>query len=83
MPAGEQRLLLGAAVGTSVLLLAAALAGHAELLIYAAPMFLVAIPLLAGRYVGVATPAPGAARRGPSSFPFVPVSRRWCRAAAA
>lgn len=52
MPAGEQRLLLGAAVGTSVLLLAAALAGHAELLIYAAPMFLVAIPLLAGRYVG-------------------------------
>jgi hypothetical protein len=44
--------LLAAAVATSALLLLAALAGHAELLAYAAPLFLLAVPLLAGRYVG-------------------------------
>jgi hypothetical protein len=52
MPARDQRLLLGAAFATSALLLIAALAGHPELLPYAAPLFLLAVPLLAGRYVG-------------------------------
>jgi hypothetical protein len=52
MPARDQRMLLAAAVATSALLLLAALAGHAELLAYAAPLFLVALPLLAGRYPG-------------------------------
>jgi hypothetical protein len=52
MPARDQRLLLGAAVATSALLLLVTLAGHADLLPYAAPLFLIAVPLLAGRYVG-------------------------------
>jgi hypothetical protein len=52
MPARDQRLLLSAALVTSALLLIATLAGHAELLPYAAPLFLLAVPLLAGRYVG-------------------------------
>jgi len=52
MPARDQRLLIAAALATSVLLLLAALAGHAELLAYGAPVFLLAVPLLAGRYVG-------------------------------
>jgi hypothetical protein len=52
MPERDQRLMLGAAFASSALLLLAALAGHAELLPYAAPVFLLAVPLLAGRYVG-------------------------------
>ena len=52
MPAREQRLLLAAALATSALLLLAAFAGHPVLLAYAAPLFVVAIPLIAGRYVG-------------------------------
>jgi hypothetical protein len=48
----DQRLMLRAAVATSALLLVAAIAGHPELLAYAAPVFLLAVPLLAGRYVG-------------------------------
>ena len=52
MPARDRRILLAAAVATSALLLLAAAAGHAEVLAYAAPLFLVAVPLLAGRYVG-------------------------------
>jgi hypothetical protein len=52
MPVRDQRLLLGAALATSALLLLAAVAGHAELLPYAAPLFVLAVPLLAGRYVG-------------------------------
>jgi hypothetical protein len=52
VPARDRRILLAAAVATSALLLLAALAGHAEMLAYAAPLFLVAVPLLAGRYVG-------------------------------
>jgi hypothetical protein len=52
MPARDQRLLLGAALATSALLLLAASAGHADLLAYGAPLFLLAVPLLAGRYVG-------------------------------
>jgi hypothetical protein len=52
MPVRDQRLLLGAALVTSALLLAATVAGHAELLPYVAPLVLVFLPLLAGRYVG-------------------------------
>jgi hypothetical protein len=52
MPARDQRVLLAAAIGTSALLLLAALAGHPDLLVYSAPLFLVAAPLLAGHYVG-------------------------------
>lgn len=52
MPARDQRLMLAAAFATSAALLVAALAGHAELLSYAAPLYLLAVPLLAGRYVG-------------------------------
>ena len=52
MPARDQRLLLSAALASSALLLIATVAGHAELLAYAAPLFLFAVPLLAGRYVG-------------------------------
>jgi hypothetical protein len=85
MPARDQRLLLAAAVCTSALLLVAALAGHAELLAYATPLFLLAVPLLAGRYVGeerlerlrgdsgvprrVPRPAPAGARRSPVLLP--------------
>jgi hypothetical protein len=52
MPARDRRLLLRAAIATSALLLAAAVAGHPDLLAYTAPLFLLAVPLLAGRYVG-------------------------------
>jgi hypothetical protein len=52
MTAREQRLLLAAALGMSALLLAAAHAGHSDMLVYSAPLFLMAVPLLAGRYVG-------------------------------
>jgi hypothetical protein len=69
----------------SALLLVAALAGHAELLAYAAPLFLLAVPLLAGRYVGeerlerlrgdsavprrVPRPSPAGTRRSPVLLP--------------
>jgi hypothetical protein len=52
MPDRDRRLLICAALATSALLLAAASAGHAELLVYSAPLFILAVPLLAGRYVG-------------------------------
>jgi hypothetical protein len=52
MTARDQRVLLVAAVGMSALLLAAAHAGHSDMLVYSAPLFLMAVPLLAGRYVG-------------------------------
>jgi hypothetical protein len=52
MPARDQRLLLCGALATSALLLAAAAGGHAELCVYAAPLFILVVPLLAGHYVG-------------------------------
>jgi hypothetical protein len=55
MPRRDQRLLLTAAVGTAVALVLAALAGHAELVAYAVPLLAVALPLLAGRYLGEET----------------------------
>ena len=51
MPARDLRSSFAAAV-TSVALLLAALAGQMELVAYAAPLCVVAVPLLAGRYVG-------------------------------
>jgi hypothetical protein len=80
MPARDQRLLVAAAVATSALLLLATLAGHAELLAYAAPLFLVALPLLAGRYVGEERldrmRSGFVARRGPPRAAPVPAARR-------
>jgi len=52
MPARHQRLLLAAAIGMCALLALGALTGHADLLAYAGPVCLLALPLLAGRYVG-------------------------------
>jgi hypothetical protein len=52
MSARDRRLLLAAAVGMGALLLLAALAGHPHLLAYAAPLWLLTLPLVAGRYVG-------------------------------
>jgi hypothetical protein len=51
MPARDQRLLLLAAAVASAALLGA-LAGQMELVAYAAPLCVVALPLVAGRYVG-------------------------------
>jgi hypothetical protein len=48
----DQRTLFAFAAGTSALVLLAALAGHAELIAYTAPVLIVALPLVAGRYVG-------------------------------
>jgi hypothetical protein len=52
MPGRDQRMLFAFAAGTSALALLAALAGHAELIAYAAPLLVVALPLVAERYVG-------------------------------
>src|SRR3954469_25480934 len=52
MPARHQRLLFAAAIGMCALLALGALTGHAGLLAYAGPLCLLALPLLAGRYVG-------------------------------
>ena len=52
MPERDQRLMLFAAVVSAAALLLAASAGHVELLAYAAPVCVVVLPLLAGRYVG-------------------------------
>jgi hypothetical protein len=55
MPARHQRLLFAAAIGMCALLALAALTGHAGLLAYAGPVCLLALPLLAGFYVGEQT----------------------------
>jgi hypothetical protein len=44
--------MLLAAAATAAVLLLAALAGHVELVAYLAPLFALAIPLVAGRYLG-------------------------------
>jgi hypothetical protein len=41
-----------AAAATAAALLVASVAGHVELVAYVAPLFALAIPLLAGRYLG-------------------------------
>lgn len=63
MVSREQRLLVLSALLTSVLLLVAAAAGHAELLAFAAPVLVLALPLLAGRYLGEERIARAAGRR--------------------
>jgi fatty acid desaturase len=52
MPARQQRLLIVSAAITSALLLLGAFAGHEELLAYAAPVLVLVLPLLSGRFVG-------------------------------
>ncbi len=52
MAVREQRLLVLSALVSSVLLLAGAVAGLGELLAFAAPVLVLALPLLAGRYLG-------------------------------
>ena len=55
MSGRDQRLLLFAALATSALVVLLALAGHPELLAYVSPLLVVALPLVAGRYVGEET----------------------------
>jgi hypothetical protein len=52
MPARDRRLLFAAAVGMGALLLLAAFTGHADVLKFAGPFWLLTLPLVAGRYVG-------------------------------
>ncbi len=79
MVAREQRLLVWSTVVSSVLLLAGAAAGFEELLAFAAPVLVLALPLLAGRYLGEERIARAAGRmRAARSQPrsvAVPASR--------
>jgi hypothetical protein len=52
MPARDRRLLFAAAVGMGALLLLAAFTGHPDVLKFAGPLWLLTLPLVAGRYVG-------------------------------
>jgi hypothetical protein len=52
MPASEHGLLSAATVVAALGALLAAIAGHAELVAYTAPVLVLALPLLRGRYVG-------------------------------
>jgi hypothetical protein len=52
MPKRDQRMLLWGAAATSAVLLVCALAGDVELVGYLLPLCVLAMPLLAGRYVG-------------------------------
>ena len=63
MPARQQRLLTASAAITSALLLLGAFAGHVELLAYAAPVLVLLLPLLSGRFVGEERIARAAAGR--------------------
>ena len=55
MPARDQRLLALSAAVVSALACLLALAGHPELLAYAAPLLVLALPLALGRYLGEET----------------------------
>lgn len=55
MPARDQRVLVLAALASSVLVLLLAVVGQPELLAYAAPLLVLAVPLAAGRYLGEET----------------------------
>jgi hypothetical protein len=48
----DRKALLCAAVAASVLMLVAGVAGHEGLIAYAAPLLVLVLPLLAGRYLG-------------------------------
>jgi hypothetical protein len=62
----DRRLMLVAAAATSTAVILAALAGHAELVAYLAPVCALALPLLAGRYLGEDTLDRLRGRREPS-----------------
>ena len=55
MPARDQRLLVLSAAVAAALACLLALAGHPELLAYAAPLLVVGLPLVLGRYLGEET----------------------------
>jgi hypothetical protein len=55
MPARDQRLLALSAAVAAALACLLALAGHPELLAYAAPLLVLALPLVLGRYLGEET----------------------------
>ena len=55
MPARDQRLLALSAAVVAALASLLALAGHPELLAYAAPLLVLALPLALGRYLGEET----------------------------
>lgn len=55
MPVRDQRLLALSAAVTAALACLLALAGHTDLLAYAAPVLVVALPLVLGRYLGEET----------------------------
>lgn len=52
MPRSEHRRLALSALVTAVAVVVAGLAGNAELVAYAAPIVVLALPLVAGRYAG-------------------------------
>jgi hypothetical protein len=80
MPSRDQRLLIAAAAGMGALLLVGALTGHLDLLAFAAPLCLLAAPLLAGRYVGEEAlerfVRHRSARRRPLASPALPKGAR-------
>lgn len=75
MPARQQRLLVASAALTFVLLMLAAGAGHVELLAYAAPVLVLALPLLSGRFVGEDRIARAAAARRRAARRTAPLYR--------
>jgi hypothetical protein len=84
MPERDLRVLVGAAVLTAVGFIALALVGHAELVAYALPVAVVALPLLAGRFPGEGRLAQLRERRahGRSPRPVTEVVPAWARRAA-
>ena len=73
MPDTCQRVWFAGAVATSALVLACALGGQLDLLVYGTPLLLIGLPLLSGRYLGEDTlerlrraPATGPRRRPPA-----------------
>ena len=58
----DQRLMVIFASMASLAMLLAAMAGHTEILAYAAPLLVLLLPLLAGRFVGEERIARAAAR---------------------
>jgi hypothetical protein len=55
MPARDQRLLVLSAAVAAALACVLAVVGHPELLAYAAPLLVLALPLVLGRYLGEET----------------------------
>jgi hypothetical protein len=82
MTTREQRLLVLSALLSSAVLLVSVAAGFGELLAFAAPLMVLALPLLAGRYLGEERIARAASRRRrPRTRPrSQAVPRAWLRA---